>query len=101
MTSENSTLSPELSDELRCQALPSPTLVPPPLDLSLHLLLYLMPTTTRDAAKKKNANKPVQPILKIKLTPGQVRSAIRLSVAEEERAAIEKVAGLEAKLHKN
>lgn len=57
--------------------------------------------TTRNASKKKTINKPAQPVLKIKLTPGQVHSTIRLSVAEDDRAAIKKVASLEAKLRRN
>ena len=40
----------------------------------------------------------VRPVLKIKLTPGQVRSAIRLSVIGEESTAVGNIAVLEAKL---
>lgn len=99
VTSESNTLSPDFLSELRCQDLLSPTLILSPSgDLSLHRQLCLMPPTTRSRARKKPTNEPTQPVLKIKLTPRQVRSTVQPSITEEDRAAIGKVAALEAQL---
>jgi len=60
-----------------------------------------MPPVTRGTRAKKTivSEGAARPLLKIKLTPRQVRAAIQLSAAEEgEAAAIEKAAAIEAEL---
>ena len=99
VTSKSNVLGPDFLSELRRQDLLSPTLILSPSgDLSLHRQLYLMPPTTWSRARKKPTNEPTRPVLKIKLTPQQVRSTIQPPVTEEDRAAIGKVAALEAQL---
>lgn len=59
-----------------------------------------MPPLTRRAAanKAKGSKEPLRPVPKIKLTPGQVETAVKLAAAEKQKAAVEKAAALEAEL---
>lgn len=59
-----------------------------------------MAPVTRKAAmdRAKGPREPVRPVLKIKLTAGQVRTTIQLSAEKQQKAAIEKTAAIENQL---
>jgi hypothetical protein len=59
----------------------------------------MAPVTRRTTASKtKGPEGPTRPVLKIKLTPQQVHTAVRLSATPEQEAAIKEAAAIETEL---